>query len=97
MDIFYDRLKYKLIETGYITVIDRIRIKEILREQKMSLTALQDESQLIKLGKISGVSAIIKGNYNGEYNENITEERIENEKKKTYYCLYTREGEYTRR
>lgn len=91
-DEFYNNLFSKLSGSEYLTVIDRIKLKEIVRDNKMSLTALYDDSLMLKLGKMSGVSAIIKGKYNGEYSESIKEELIEY--KKTKYLLFTREGEY---
>lgn len=59
-------------------VIERARLADLLNEQSLSLTGVFENSQLIRIGKILGVKAIVVGEV-GQY---MTQER---KSETTYY------------
>ena len=91
---FSDGLKNQLIESGRFNVVDRYRMKQIMKELKLSQSDLADSGNTIKLGKLMCVSALIAGHTEGNYKETTTRKRGKCYKdKKEYSCTtYFRKG-----
>ena len=91
---FSDGLKNRLIESGRFNVVDRYRMKQIMKELKLSQSDLADSGNTIKLGKLMCVSALIAGHTEGNYKETTTRKRGKCYKdKKEYSCTtYFRKG-----
>lgn len=66
-------------EKPYFTVVERDRINEVLRELKLSNSALTDERTAVRIGKILGVQAIYMGRVNkpSSFDRNYSEQRSE--------------------
>lgn len=56
-----DILVTELVKDGTFKVIERNQLEKILSEQKLSISGVADPSEVAKLGKILGVSAVITG------------------------------------
>ena len=56
------RLSEILLESGRYTVLEREKIKSILKEQGLSLSGIVDQSSAAQIGKLLGVDALIFGN-----------------------------------
>ena len=69
----------KGVRTNIFQLIERQKLDAIIEEQKLALSGLLDESEVVEAGKLLGVDAIIFGklSYDSDYNS----ER----KKRTYY------------
>jgi len=98
-DSFADNLKQKLVESERFKVIDRTRMREILKELKMSQSDLTDPRKRAKLGKLMSASALITGSAKGNYREGTFQKNtkcFDLLTQSLYDCIkYTREGIYT--
>ncbi len=56
-----DILVTELVKDGTFKVIERNQLEKILSEQKLSISGAVDPSEVARLGKILGVSAVITG------------------------------------
>ncbi|QTA93432.1 CsgG/HfaB family protein [Desulfonema magnum] len=56
-----DLLTSRLFESGYFQVLDRENIDRIMQEHQLNLSGLVDEQTAVKLGKLTGTSALIFG------------------------------------
>lgn len=56
-----EKLTHELVSGGELTVIERSRIDQILREQSLSLTGAVDSNTAAKIGKILSVDAVVIG------------------------------------
>lgn len=56
-----DMLVTELVKDSTFKVIERNQLEKILSEQKLSISGVADPSEVAKLGKILGVSAVITG------------------------------------
>ncbi len=56
-----DMLITELVKDGTFKVVERSQLEKILSEQKLSVSGVIDPSEVAKLGKILGVSAVIAG------------------------------------
>ncbi|HOI33498.1 MAG TPA: CsgG/HfaB family protein, partial [Bacteroidales bacterium] len=78
----------KGFKTNVYTVIERNQINEILKEQRLGLSGVIDESTAAKVGAILGLDAIILGSINYEQKEDNTSSNYItlDGKTKTQYC-----------
>lgn len=78
----------KGFKTNVYTVIERNQINEILKEQRLGLSGVIDESTAARVGAILGLDAIILGNIKYEQKEdNTTSSYVTLDgKTKTKYC-----------
>lgn len=88
-----DLLRARLVEAGFVKVIDRKRLETILKEQGISQSELMDEASRLKLGKILSASALINGHYSGDYSEEVTHSDSK-DKKGNNQRTYKRQGKY---
>ena len=58
-----------LVNSPYITIVERNKLNEILKEQALSQTGIIDESTAIKVGKLVGAQKIIMGEYQRSSNK----------------------------
>lgn len=56
-----EKLTHEIVQIGDLTVIERSRIDQILKEQSFSLTGAVDAGTAAKIGKILSVDAVIIG------------------------------------
>lgn len=56
-----EKLTHEIVSEGYLTVIERSRIDQVLKEQSLSLTGAVDSGTAAKIGKILSVDAVIIG------------------------------------
>lgn len=56
-----EKLTHEIVQIGDLTVIERSRIDQILKEQSFSLTGAVDTGTAAKIGKILSVDAVIIG------------------------------------
>lgn len=56
-----DMLITELVKDGTFKVVERSQLEKILSEQKLSVSGVIDPSEVAKLGKVLGVSAVIVG------------------------------------
>lgn len=56
-----DMLITELVKDGTFKVIERSQLEKVLSEQKLSISGIVDPSDVAKLGKVLGVSAVIVG------------------------------------
>lgn len=56
-----DILVTELVKDGTFKVIERSQLEKVISEQKLSASGLVDTSEVAKIGKILGVSAVIVG------------------------------------
>lgn len=56
-----DMLITELVKDGTFKVVERNQLEKILGEQKLSISGVVDPSDVAKLGKVLGVSAVIVG------------------------------------
>jgi len=58
----------KLVENGHYSVIERDKVSNLLKEQKIHLSGLIEENKSIEIGEMLGVDAIVigSGNYSVE-------------------------------
>jgi tetratricopeptide (TPR) repeat protein len=94
---FSDGLKNRLIESGRFKVVDRYRMKQIMKELKLSQSDLADSGNTIELGKLMCASALIAGHTEGNYKETTSRKRGKCYKdKKEYSCTtYYRKGVFS--
>lgn len=52
-----------LTRSGDVLIVERDKINDVLKEQRLQLTGLLDEKGAIKAGKLMGASSILKGSY----------------------------------
>ena len=57
------QIQAALVKSPYITVVERNKLNEVLKEQALSQTGIIDESTAIKVGKIIGAQKILMGEY----------------------------------
>lgn len=89
---FQDDLKGALIESGRFTLVDRMRLDQIMRELQFSGSDLAQSDKAAKMGQLLPASAMITGRLNGEKKENVTKEEgtcYRNEKDKVGYRCWT--------
>ena len=60
-DAVVEMLSTQLAQTGKVRLIERSRLKEILKEHELSLTGIVHPKQAIETGKISGAERVIIG------------------------------------
>jgi hypothetical protein len=60
-----DQLTVSLMKRGY-TVIERTQLEAILRELKIELTGLIDQSDMVRIGKLLKIDALIMGSFEDE-------------------------------
>ena len=60
-DEFADSITHYFFKSGEFEIVEREAIDRILKEQKLSLTGLIEETQAARLGRILGVDVIIMG------------------------------------
>lgn len=56
-----EKLTHEIVQIGDLTVIERSRIDQILKEQSFSMTGAVDSGTAAKIGKILSVDAVIIG------------------------------------
>lgn len=56
-----EKLTHELVSAGDLTVIERSRIDQILKEQSLSMTGAVDSNTAAKIGKILSVDAVVIG------------------------------------
>lgn len=56
-----EKLTHEIVSEGDLTVIERSRIDQVLKEQSLSLTGAVDSGTAAKIGKILSVDAVIIG------------------------------------
>lgn len=56
-----EKLTHEIVSEGELTVIERSRIDQILKEQSLSLTGAVDSGTAAKIGKILSVDAVVIG------------------------------------
>jgi curli biogenesis system outer membrane secretion channel CsgG len=56
-----DMLITELVKDGTFKIIERSQLEKVLSEQKLSISGVVDPSDVAKLGKVLGVSAVIVG------------------------------------
>ncbi len=65
------QLQKALVASSYITVVERHKLNEVLKEHALSQTGIIDESTAIKVGKLIGAQKILMGEFeygaNGKY------------------------------
>ena len=59
-----EQLEIELVNLRRFKVVERRRMKAILKEQKLSLTGIIDDSKAIEMGKVLGVDVIALGSVN---------------------------------
>lgn len=67
-----DMLTTALVRSGRFTVIEREKIDQIIKEQKLGLTGLVDPNTAAEVGKLLGAEAVIFGSITS-----LTEEKID--------------------
>ncbi|WP_300667975.1 CsgG/HfaB family protein [Desulfoluna sp.] len=95
---FANNLKHMLVESGRFKVVDRNRMKTILRELKLSQSDLMNPKKRAKLGKLMNASALITGRTDGKYREDVSSEKkyYKDKHGNTYEStIYTRKGIYS--
>lgn len=60
-DAVTDLLRTELFNTGYFKVVERQRIQKILEEQKFQVTGLTDADEVVEIGRLLNVKAILLG------------------------------------
>ncbi len=60
-DEFSDAIIHQFFKTGKVEIVEREAIERILKEQRLSMSGLLDESQVVKIGKLLGADVIILG------------------------------------
>jgi hypothetical protein len=66
-----EKLTHLLVSNGTLTVIERSRIDQVLKEQSLSMTGIMDSGTAAKIGQILSVDAVIIGTIH------VTEKNIE--------------------
>jgi len=56
-----EKLTHEIVSGGELTVIERSRIDQVLKEQSLSLTGAVDSGTAAKIGKILSVDAVVIG------------------------------------
>lgn len=56
-----NRFRSELINTAKFTVVERNKIKQLIKEQKLALMGMVDEKSAVKIGKMLGVKKIVSG------------------------------------
>lgn len=62
VEILTDRLQSELVKIGNYRLVERDKIDNILKEQKLQMSGLINEKYLIDIGKILGAELILIGN-----------------------------------
>ena len=57
------QIQTALVKSPYVTVVERNKLNEVLKEQALSQTGVIDEATAIKVGKIIGAQKILMGDY----------------------------------
>lgn len=68
-DYVAEKLTHELVNTGKLSVLERSRLKKVLREQSLGQSGFIDSSTAAKIGKILSVEGVITGTihrYNGK-------------------------------
>ena len=65
---FEENLKARLVSEGYVGVVDRTRMYEVMRGQCYAETIMVLDD-MVKLGKLMNASVIVAGRYDGRYTE----------------------------
>ena len=61
--------------TRIFDIVERSRLEQVMREQQFQQTGAVDNAQVVNLGKILGVDAIITGSVSHEQSDNRTQEK----------------------
>lgn len=72
---FAGEIKNKLVESGSFKVIDRSRMKAIMKELNLSQSDLTASKNRAKLGKLLSASALITGYLDGKYKEDTSSKK----------------------
>jgi tetratricopeptide (TPR) repeat protein len=94
---FSDDLKERIIESNRFTLVDRTRLDRVMRELQLSGSDLAQSDKAAKMGQLLPATAIISGNLNGQYKENMTYQdetryRDKNDKRGYRVRIFTRTG-----
>ncbi|MBN1351612.1 DUF4384 domain-containing protein [candidate division KSB1 bacterium] len=57
------QIQAALVKSPYLTVVERNRLDEVMKEQALSQTGIMDERTAIQVGKIIGAQKILMGEY----------------------------------
>ncbi len=60
-DEFSDSIIHQFFKSGAVEVVERDAIERILKEQRLSMTGLIDDAQVVKIGRLLGADVIILG------------------------------------
>jgi len=78
------------VKTNIYQIIERTQLEKVLKEQKLNMSGLLDESQAVSVGKLLGVEVIIMGNTSySSKDENNTVEYKDSKTKATKYSYCT--------
>ncbi len=69
------RTHQKWATTRIFDIVERSRIEQVMREQQFQQTGAVDNAQVVNLGKILGVDAILTGSVSHEHSDNRTTEK----------------------
>jgi TolB-like protein len=68
-----------LKKTGAFEVFDRTSLGEILKEHELGMSGLLDKEKIVKIGKISGVQALVTGSVSKSKNVTLIAKLIDTE------------------
>lgn len=74
-DLMTDALK----KTGAFEVFDRTSLEKILKEHELGMSGLLDKEKIVKIGKISGVQALVTGSVSKSKNVTLIAKLIDTE------------------
>jgi hypothetical protein len=60
-DEFSDAITHHLFKTGRVDVVEREAMQKIIREQKLTMTGIVDDSSAARIGRLLGADVIILG------------------------------------
>ncbi len=81
-------LHMKGARTNVFNLVERSRLDQVLKEQKLAVSGAIDESQAVEVGKLLGVDAIIVGSISYTHKDSKKTERKQDSKTKKYYNLH---------
>lgn len=75
-DTAAEDLTTRLFETGKFDVIERSRLRQIIREQSMGTVDLMDPSTVARLGRLVGASGVVVGTFSRRSDRFLVNARI---------------------
>lgn len=82
-------LHMKGARTNVFELVERSRLDQVMKEQRLAVSGAIDESQAVEVGKLLGVDAIIVGSISYTHKDEKKTVRKQNSKTKKYYTVYT--------